>query len=116
MKHLLVCSLIVLTTGCATQLTSYKPTAGEPAIYNQGVGEVSWQTDEAVLTMYPTFRYESPSDIPVFTLVVQNRTNQNIDFDPESIHAWLDNRECHVYTLEERIGEIRSAKSVSRSR
>jgi len=71
---------------------------------------VSWQTDEAVLSMYPTFRYESPSDIPVFTLMVQNKTDHNIDFDPESIHAWLDNRACHVYTLEERIGEIRSAK------
>jgi hypothetical protein len=41
--------------------------------------------------------------------MVQNKTDHDIDFDPEDIHAWLDNRECHVYTLEERVGEIRSA-------
>ncbi len=58
----------------------------------------------AVLTIYPTFRYQSPSDIPTFTLMVQNKTNHNVDFDPESIHAYLDGHECHVYTLEERVG------------
>jgi hypothetical protein len=41
--------------------------------------------------------------------MVQNKTNHDIDFAPESIHAWLDQKECHVYTLEERIGEIRSS-------
>jgi hypothetical protein len=41
--------------------------------------------------------------------MVQNKTNHDIDFAPESIHAWLDQNECHVYTLEERIGEIRSS-------
>jgi hypothetical protein len=59
--------------------------------------------------MYPTFRYQSASDIPTFTLMVQNKTDHNIDFIPESIHAYLDDRDCHVYTLEERIAEIRSA-------
>jgi hypothetical protein len=58
--------------------------------------------------MYPTFRYQLPSDIPTFTLMVQNKTDQNLDFAPESIHAYIDDRDWHVYTLEERIGEIRS--------
>jgi hypothetical protein len=73
------------------------------------VGEVTWETNEFVLTMYPTFRYQSPSDVPTFTLMVQNKTSHDIDFVPENIHAWLDSNSCHVYTLEERIGEIRSA-------
>lgn len=113
MKKLAIAALfisVLLVGGCATQLTSYKPTAGEPAIYDQGVGAVSWQTDEAVLTMYPTFRYQSPSDIPTFTLMVENRTNHDIDFVPEDIHAWLDDHSCHVYALEERVTEIRRAK------
>jgi hypothetical protein len=109
-RSAIACSLLVLLAGCATQLTAYKPTGNEPVMYNQGVGAVSWQTTEAVLTMYPTFRYQSPSDIPTFTLMVENRTSHNIDFVPETIHAWLDSRECHVYTLEERVSEIRSAK------
>jgi hypothetical protein len=102
--------MVFLMSGCATQLTTYKPTANEPAMYNQGIGAVSWQTDEAVLTMYPTFRFQSPSDIPTFTLMVENKTDHAIDFMPEGIHAWFDNHECHVYTLEERISEIRTAK------
>ncbi len=102
-------SALMLLNGCATQLTSYAPTENETVVYDQGVGAVTWETDEAILTMYPTFRYQSPSEIPTFTLMVQNKTNHNIDFVPESIHAYLDSRDCHVYTLEERVGEIRSA-------
>jgi hypothetical protein len=59
--------------------------------------------------MYPTFSYQSPSDIPTFTLMVQNKTSRNIDFLPENIHAYLDDHDCHVYTLQERVGEIHSA-------
>jgi hypothetical protein len=106
-KLAIALSTLMLLTGCATQLTSYAPTANQTVMYDQGVGAITWETDEAVLTIYPTFRYQSPSDIPTFTLMVQNKTDHNIDFDPESIHAYLDDRECHVYTLEERIGEIR---------
>ncbi len=73
------------------------------------VGAITWETNDAVLTMYPTFRFQTPSDIPTFTLMVQNKTNHDIDFQPESIHAYFDERECHVYTLEERVGEIRSS-------
>jgi len=96
-------------TGCATQLTSYAPTANQTVVYDQGVGAITWETDETVLTIYPTFRFQSPSDIPTFTLMVQNKTNHDIDFVPENIHAYFDERECHVYTLEERVGEIRSS-------
>jgi hypothetical protein len=102
-------STLVMLSGCATQLTSYSPTADQLAEYDQGVGSVRWETDDAVLTMYPTFRFQSPSDIPTFTLMVQNKTNHNIDFAPETINAWLDERQCHVYTLDERISEIKSA-------
>jgi hypothetical protein len=109
MRSIVGCFIVALLTGCATQLTAYSPTANETAVFDQGVGAVVWQTNEAVLTMYPTFRYQSPSDIPTFTLMVENKTNHAIDFAPESIHAWFDNRECHVYTLEERVGEIRRA-------
>jgi hypothetical protein len=108
-KLALALSTFALLTGCATQLTSYAPTENQTVVYDQGIGAVTWETDEAVLTMYPTFRLQSPSDIPTFTLMVQNKTNHNIDFVPEDIRAYLDDRDCQVYTLEERIGEIRSS-------
>jgi hypothetical protein len=103
------CLTLCMLSGCATPITSYTPAADQLAEYDQGVGSVRWETDEAVLTMYPTFQFQSPSDIPTFTLMVQNKTNHNIDFVPTSINAWLDERQCHVYTLEERISEIKSA-------
>jgi hypothetical protein len=108
-KAVFACSLLMLMTGCATQLTTYAPTANQSVVYDQGVGAVTWDTDEAILTLYPTFRFQAPSDIPTFTLMVQNKTDHNIDFMPESIQAYLDDRGCHVYTLEERVGEIRSS-------
>lgn len=100
---------LLLLGGCATPLTSYAPTADQTVEYDQGIGAITWETDGVVLTMYPTFSYQSPSDIPTFTLVVQNKTSRNIDFVPENIHAYFDEHDCHVYTLQERIGEIRSA-------
>jgi hypothetical protein len=111
MKLALAFSTLVIMTGCATQLTTYSPTPDQLAtvVYDQGVGAITWETNEAVLTMYPTFRFQTPSDIPTFTLMVQNKTNHDIDFQPENIHAYFDERECHVYTLEERVGEIRSS-------
>ena len=109
MRSVVACSILMFLTGCATQLTSYAPTADQTVVYTQGVGAITWETDDAVLTMYPTFRFQSPSDIPTFTLMVQNKTDHNIDFVPESIQAYLDDRACHVYTMEERVGEIRSA-------
>jgi hypothetical protein len=100
-----------MLSGCATRLTSYTPTADQLAAaeYDQGVGSVRWETIDAVVTMYPTFQFQSPSDIPTFTLMVQNKSDHNIDFVPETINAWLDDRQCHVYTLQERISEIKSA-------
>ena len=109
MRSVITCSMLMLLTGCATQLTSYAPTANQTVVYDQGIGAITWEADGVVLTMYPTFSYQSPSDIPTFTLMVQNKTSRNIDFDPQNIHAYLDNHDCHVYTLQERVGEIRSA-------
>jgi uncharacterized protein YceK len=110
-KLVLTLSVLVLMTGCATQLTTYSPTPDQLAtvVYDQGVGAITWETNDAVLTMYPTFRFQTPSDIPTFTLMVQNKTDHDIDFQPETIQAYFDERECHVYTLEERVGEIRSS-------
>jgi hypothetical protein len=110
-KLVLALSILMSMTGCATQLTTYSPTPDQLAtvVYEQGVGAITWETNDAVLTMYPTFRFQTPSDIPTFTLMVQNKTNHDIDFQPETIHAYFDERECHVYTLEERVGEIRSS-------
>jgi hypothetical protein len=100
---------VLVLVGCATPLTTYTPAADQLAEYDQGIGSVRWETADLVLTMYPTFRFQSPSDRPTFTLMVQNKTNHNIDFVPETIKAWLDERQCHVYTPEERISEIKNA-------
>jgi hypothetical protein len=111
LKFAIALLMVLSMTGCATQLTTYSPTPDQLAsiVYDQGVGAITWETNEAVLTMYPTFRFQTPSDIPTFTLMVQNKTDHDIDFQPESIHAYFDEHECHVYTLEERVGEIRSS-------
>lgn len=98
-----VCAL----SGCATTLTSYKPAENQTVTYSQGVGTITDESGEFSLLMYPTFKYQSPSDRPTFTLMVQDRSNHPIDFDPEGVRAYIDGRECHVYTLEERVGEIR---------
>lgn len=110
MRFVITCLMLVAVSGCATPLTSYSPIADQEIVYTQGVGAIKWETNEAVLTMYPTFRYQAPSEIPTFTLLVQNKSDHDIDFAPEGIQAWLDDRACHVYTLEERISEIRGAK------
>jgi hypothetical protein len=109
-SRLLIVSLILVLNGCATvQMTTYKPVDGQSVTYDQGTGSIRVEAGAAVLTMYPTFRYQSPSDIPTFTLYVQNRGDQDIDFDPAAIQAWLDAAPCQVYSLEDRVGEIRSA-------
>jgi hypothetical protein len=89
----------------AAQATNGKrPTSVE---FNQGVGTVTVQATDATLMMYSTFRYQAPNDIPTFRLMVQNTSNHDIDFDPETLTATLDADECHVYTMEERVQEIR---------
>jgi hypothetical protein len=105
----LICLMAISAamTGCATPLTTYSPTAGQAVEFNQGVGTVTVQTTEATVMMYPTFRYQSPDDIPTFTLMVQNTSTHDIDFDPASLTATLDAQECHVYSMEERVLEIR---------
>ena len=95
--------------GCATPLTTYVPVQGQAVEFNQGVGAITVKTTDATLVMYPTFRYQSPSDIPTFTLMVQNTSNNDIDFDPSTLSAASDAQQCHVYTMEERVQEIRRA-------
>jgi hypothetical protein len=112
MKRLIALMTITTAlTGCATTLTTYVPSGGQAVSYDQGVGTITSRTDDAAIMMYPTFRYQDPSDIPTFTLMVQNTTDHNIDFNPDLLTANLDNQQCHVYSMEERVSEIRrSAK------
>ena len=113
MKRLVVIFGIAVATlsGCAANLITYKPDAGQNVAYNQGVGSITAEGTGASLVMYPTFRYQSGSDLPTFTLMVQDKNGQPLDFDPQGVRAFVDDgRECHVYTLEERVAEIRRQK------
>jgi hypothetical protein len=96
-------------TGCASQLTSFEPVDGQSVVYTQGVGAITTTVPEAVVTIYPTFQYQSPNDIPTFTLMVQNTTDHDIEFNPAQMNAGLDTRQCHIYSMQERVSEIRSA-------
>jgi hypothetical protein len=66
-------------------------------------------TPDASYTLYPTFKYQGASDIPTFTLMVTNKSRRLMDFDPAAVQASLDNVPGHVYSLEERVGEIQSS-------
>jgi hypothetical protein len=106
-KRLSSMAILFALTGCATPLTTYVPSEGQTVTYEQGVGTITARTAEATIMMYPTFRYQAPSDIPTFTLLVTNTTNHDIDFNPETLSARLGSQPCHIYTLEERVSEIR---------
>jgi hypothetical protein len=96
--------------GCAARLTTYKPTENQIVAFNQGVGTITNDAPEYTLRMYPTFKYQSPSDLPTFTLIVEDHAQHPIDFDPAGIRAFMDDKECHVYTLEQRVSEIHRKK------
>jgi hypothetical protein len=113
MKRKSVVAVLLVTGllgGCAAPLTTYKPADNQIVTYNQGVGTIADDTPDFSLLMYPTFKYQSPSDLPTFTLMVQDRSGHSIDFNPESVRAYLDERQCHVYTLEQRVSEIKRHK------
>jgi hypothetical protein len=114
MKRLVVIlgmAVAAVLNGCAANLITYKPDANQSVAYNQGVGSITSDGADASLVMYPTFRYQSGSDLPTFTLMVQDKNGQPLDFDPQGVRAFVDDgRECHVYTLEERVAEIRRQK------
>lgn len=96
-------------SGCAT-VTTYQPSPSQQVVYTDGVGEIRAETDSAVFTIYPTFKYQGPSDIPTFTLMVQNKGGQSLDFVPAQIAAYVDDKPCGVYSLEERVAQIHSSK------
>jgi len=96
--------------GCAAPLVTYKPAENQIVSYNEGVGTITDDEAEYSLIMYPTFKYQSPSDLPTFTLMVVDRSQNPIDFDPAGVRAFLDDKECHVYTLEQRVSEIQRKK------
>jgi hypothetical protein len=62
-RTVIACSILMLLTGCATQLTSYTPTANQTVVYDQGIGAITWEADGVVLTMYPTFSYPRPTQL-----------------------------------------------------
>lgn len=97
----------IALAGCATPLTTYLPSEGQAVVYDQGVGTITARTADATIMMYPTFRYQAPTDIPTFTLMVQNTTDHDIDFNPGNLRASVDSQPCHIYSLEERVAEIR---------
>jgi hypothetical protein len=99
----------IALTGCATQLTSYVPNEGQKVTYDQGVGTITAETSDAIVMIYPTFRYQNPSEIPTFTLMVQNITDHDIEFNPEYLTASVGSDPCHVYSMEERVSEIRKS-------
>ena len=105
----LIVSLTVGTwlTGCVSPIVTYVPTAGQSVVYSGGVGAIADLTSAAKLEIYPTFKYQTPDDVPTFTLMVTNNSDQPLDFDPAEIGSTIDARSCHVYTLEERVAEIR---------
>jgi hypothetical protein len=109
-KTLGLLALTATLTACST-LTTYVPRDGQTVEYEQGVGTITVRTDDALVMMYPTFRYQDAGDIPTFTLMVQNTSSHDIDFNPTVLTATLDDQQCHVYSMEERVSEIRrSAK------
>jgi hypothetical protein len=110
MKRLVVIlgmSVAGVLSGCATNLITYKPDANQSVAYNQGVGSITSDGSDASLVMYPTFRYQSGSDLPTFTLIVQDKNGQPLDFDPEGVRAFVDNgRECHVLRLQVALPQV----------
>jgi len=105
-----LCGLVCLLAGCTT-LTTYKPTPNNPNVmYEQGTGSVTWDAPAFSLTMFPTFRYEKTQDIPVFTLMLYNKTNADLDFDPGVMQAWFNDQPAKIYSLEERVQDIHNAK------
>ena len=83
MKRLVVIlgMAVAVLSGCAANLITYKPDSNQSVAYNQGVGSITSDGTDASLVMYPTFRYQSGSDLPTFTLMVQDKNGQPLDFD-----------------------------------
>lgn len=96
-----------LLTGCATPLVTYSA-QGKNVVYNQGVGTLSEVTRESRILIAPTFVYQNEADPPTFTLSVTNTSRRTMDVNPVKIQAFLDDQPAHVYSLEERVQEIRT--------
>jgi hypothetical protein len=108
--YLFLVASICSVAGCAAPLTTYKPSENQIVAFNEGVGTITNDSSDYTLRMYPTFKYQSTSDLPTFTLIVEDHSQHSIDFDPAGVRAFLDNKECHVYTLEQRVSEIHRKK------
>ena len=94
-------------TGCVSPVITYVPTVGQSVVYSEGVGAISDVTAAAKFEIYPTFKYQAPDEVPTFTLMVTNNSDQPMDFNPSAIASQVDAHSCHVYSLEERVAEIR---------
>jgi hypothetical protein len=107
---LLIAAASLGLTGCVTVVATYQPSPSQQVVYTDGIGEIRAETDSAAFTIYPTFKYQGPPDIPTFTLMVQNKSGQSLDFQPTQIAAYVDGKPCGVYSLEERVAQIHSNK------
>jgi hypothetical protein len=108
--RLLLIALLLPLVGCAAPLVMYSPQGGN-ITYNGGVGTLAVTTRESRIFMASTFVYQSEGDPPTFTLSVTNTSRRAIDLDPVKFQAFVDNQEAHVYSLEERVQEIRTSAS-----
>jgi len=97
--------------GCVA-IETYRAADHQSVAYHQGVSSVRADIHDVSLTMYPTFRYQEPTDVLAFTLIVQNSGNADLDFDPTRISVRGDGLACcALYTLEERVRDIRVGRT-----
>lgn len=105
--------LVLPLAGCVTPLVTYNPQGGN-VVYDAGagagaVGTLAATTPESRIQIAPTFLYETESDPPTFTLSVTNTSKRGIDVDPVKFEAFIDDQPAHVYSLVERVQEIRTS-------
>lgn len=112
MIRLIAASLVVmLMTGCSTLVTYQPKDNGQQQLrYVQGVGSATVADTQSELFMYPTFKLQSGSSIPTFTLGYANHSIQPVTFSPDNIRAYFNNQPVPLYTYEDRVSEIRNEK------
>src|SRR5215471_14754351 len=97
---------LCLLGGCAAPLVTYKSAENQIVAHSEDRGTITNDEREYSLIMYPTLRYQSPTDLPTLTLSAQRGSQNPIDLDPASARAYLRNLKRRAYTLEQRVSEI----------
>jgi hypothetical protein len=78
-----------LLGGRAASLAAHKPAENQTVAYKKSVGTITNDEPEHSLVMYPTFKYQSFTDLPTSTLWAQSRLQDPIDSDPARARAYL---------------------------